>query len=292
VLESESQIPNCQSQIQHFEGTFQGFEGLELYYQSWYPPGQVRAILVIVHGLGAHSGLFGNLVRYLVPKNYAIYEFDLRGNGRSPGQRGYINCWSEFREDLSAFLRLIEGKEPHCPIFLLGHSLGAIASLDYILRFPRKARGIVALSPTLGKVGVSPFRLMLARLLSRILPRFSLSTGLDLSASTRDPIVLADYARDPLRHDQASARLATEFFETLSWIQDHSAELQVPLLILHGGSDRVALPEGSRLFFEKVTYPDKELHEYLGAYHEMHNDLNSEEMVADLENWLERHLLD
>lgn len=279
-----------ESTIQHREGTFPGAGGLNLYYQSWHPQGRTRAIAVIVHGLGAHSGLFGNIVRPLVAKNYAIYEFDLRGNGRSPGQRGYINDWSEFREDLGAFLRWVEDKEPYSPIFLLGHSLGAIASLDYVLRFPGRLRGIVALSPTLGRVGVSPFRLLLARLLSRVWPRFTLSTGLDLSASSRDPAVLAEFARDPLRHDKASARLATEFLATLAWIWQHSADLKIPLLILHGSGDRVALPEGSRLFFESVTYPDKELHEYPGAYHEMHNDLNAEEMVADLKNWLERHL--
>ena len=118
------------------EGTFQGVGGLDLYYQSWHPEGKVRAILVIVHGLGAHSDRFSNVIQHLIPKQYAVYALDLRGHGRSPGQRGYINAWSEFREDLAAFLQLIQTQNPGCPIFLLGHSLGGMIVLDYILLYP------------------------------------------------------------------------------------------------------------------------------------------------------------
>ncbi|MDY7016063.1 MAG: alpha/beta hydrolase, partial [Cyanobacteriota bacterium] len=260
--------------MRHCEGTFQGTGELNLYYQSWYPQGQLQAILVIVHGLGAHSGLFQNIVRHFSAKGCAIYAFDLRGNGRSPGQRGYINSWTEFRDDLTAFIAFVEAKEPRVPRFLLGHSLGALIALDWILYGEGRVRGLIVLSPTLGKIGVSPLRLAIARLLSRVWPRFTLDTGIDRATSSRDPAFVADSARDSLRHAQASARLATEFMDALTRVQAGATDLTVPLLVLHGGGDRVALPEGSRCFFEKVAAPDKVLYEYPGAYHEMHNDLN------------------
>ncbi|HEY9675899.1 MAG TPA: lysophospholipase [Waterburya sp.] len=277
----------------HKEGTLQGVGGLNLYYQSWHPEGQVCAVLAIVHGLGGHSGLFGNVVQYFVPKNYAIYGFDLRGHGRSQGQRGHINHWSEFREDARTFLQLIKTQEPGCPCFLLGHSVGAVIVFDYVLRSPAEAsalQGVVALSPALGPVGVPAFKLALGRLLSRVWPHFTLNTGIDLSAASSDPAVLAAYAQDQLRHSRGSARLSTQYLDTVAWIQAHAADWRSPLLILHGGADQVALPEGGYLFFQRVTILDKERREYPGVYHEIQNDRNYQEMLTDLDNWLERHL--
>ncbi|MFN6565102.1 MAG: lysophospholipase [Nostoc sp. ChiSLP01] len=277
----------------HKADTFEGAGKLKLYYQSWYPEQKVKAILAIVHGLGAHSDRYHNLIQHFIPKQYAVYGFDLRGHGRSPGQRGYINRWSDFREDLRAFLELIKTQHPGKPIFLLGHSLGSVIVLDYALRYPHEAsalQGVITLAPALGKVGVSKTRLIIGKLLSRIWPRFSLNTGLDLSGGSRDEKILAAYAEDSLRHTRGSARLATEFFATVDWVNAHAADWQLPLLILHGGADRVTLPEGGKIFLERVNCSDKLRIEYPGAYHELQSDLNYQEVLADLENWLERHL--
>ncbi|MEA5506734.1 lysophospholipase [Halotia wernerae UHCC 0503] len=275
------------------EGTFKGVGELDLYYQSWYPQGKVRGILAIVHGLGGHSKRYDNVVEHLIPKQYAVYALDLRGHGCSPGQRGYINSWADFREDLRAFLQLIKTQQPGSPVFVLGHSLGAIIVLDYVLRYPQEAsrlQGVIALAPAIGKVGVSKVRLLVGKLLSRVWPRFTLNTGIDLTAASRNEKVLAAYAQDTLRHTLATARLATEFFTTVDWVNAHAADWQLPLLILHGGADRVALPEGSKTFYQRVSCEDKSIVEYPGAYHELQNDLNYQEVIADLENWLERHL--
>jgi alpha-beta hydrolase superfamily lysophospholipase len=279
--------------IYHSEGKFQGVGGLDLYYQSWRPEGEVRGILTIVHGLGAHSGRYGNVIEHLMPKQYAVYALDLRGHGNSLGQRGHINSWAEFRGDLLAFLKLIQTQEPKCPIFLLGHSLGSVVVLDYVLQHPQEAsvlQGVIALAPSLGKVGVSKIRLLIGYLLSRVWPSFTLDTGLDLSASSRDEKIVATYAQDTLRHTRASARLATEFFAAVARIHTHAADWKLPLLILHGGADRVAAPEGGNSFYQKVACQDKMRVEYPGAYHELQNDINYQEVLADLTDWLERHL--
>lgn len=274
----------------HREGTFPGAGGLPLYCQSWHPASQPRAIVAIVHGLGGHSGLFGNLVRHLLPRGYGVCGFDLRGHGRSPGQRGHVDAWAEFREDLAAFLDSIAWEEPGCPCFLLGHSLGAAIVLDYLLDHPTAVGGAIALAPALGPVGISPLKLALGRLLSRVYPRFTLSTGIDLAAGSRDPAVLAAYDRDPLRHSVGTARLAAEFLAAAARIQARGGELAVPLLVLQGGKDRVTPPEGSRHFFEAVRFADKEFKEYPEAYHDLHNDLDYPAVLADLEAWLQRHL--
>ena len=276
--------------MQHSEGTFKGAGELDLYYQRWGPLGQRRAILIIVHGLGGHSGLFNNLVQYLVPHGYEIYGFDLRGHGRSPGQRGHIHAWVEFREDLNRFLSLIKLQTSGLPCFLLGHSLGGAIALDYILRFPDGLQGVIATAPAVGKVRVSPIKIVIGRLLSWLWPNFTLNTGIDQGVCSRDPAVVTAYAQDPLRHTKGSARLVTEFLTTATWIQTHIVDLQAPLLILHGGADRVAPSEGSCAFFQQVIFSDKERREYPESYHELHDDINHQEVLADLSNWLERHL--
>ena len=275
---------------QNWKGTFQVANGLELYYQCWHPQALARAVLVIVHGHGGHSGIFTRMVEYLIERNYIVYSFDLRGSGRSPGQRGYINSWAEFRADLKAFLNLVKIEEPDLPLFLIGQSMGGTIALDYVLREPNQLQGLILMSPALGLVGVPPWKLSIGKILSRILPHFALDTGIDLSTGSRDPRMVAAFAQDPLRHSQGTARLATELLKTIDWINAHATELQVPLLILHGGADRVTLPESSRIFFERLTLADKERREYPGSYHELHNDLNYQEVLADMEDWINRHL--
>jgi len=280
--------------MNHHEGTFLGAGGFNLYYQTWHPQGQTRAILVIVHGLGGHSDLYGNIVKHLVLKNYAVYSFDLRGHGRSPGKRGYINSWSEFRQDLQAFFQFITDQQGKHPCFLLGHSLGGVIILDFILNCPQVAKqlkGAIALAPSIGKVGISPFKLFLGRVLSRIWPSFSLNTGMKTNTASRDEKVLAAYAQDSLRHTRGTARLATEFLTIVAEIQSQVENFCIPLLIMQGGADKVTLPESSLEFFHKITFLDKTFREYPETYHEIQNDINYPEVLADMEEWLECHLM-
>ncbi len=273
----------------HREGIFQGANELKLYYQSWQPRSLARASLVIVPGIGGHSGIFTQMVEYLIERNYSVYSYDLRGNGRSPGQRGYINSWAEFRVDLKSFLNLVTSKKPALPLFLIGQSIGGTIALDYVLREAPQLQGLILMSPGL-RLGVTAWKLWLAQLLSLLWPHLALDSGLDLGTSSRVPEIVAACAQDPLRHSQGTARLTTELLKTMDWIKAHGRELQVPLLILHGGADRVTLPESSRLFFEGLTLADKERKEYPDSYHELHLALNSQEVLGDMEDWLNRHL--
>lgn len=260
---------------------------LELFARCWLPEQFPSAMLTIIHGLGGHSGQFYAIAQALIPKGFGVCGLDLRGHGRSPGERGFINHWSEFRDDVTHFLAHIRQQQPGCPLFLLGHSLGGVVVLDYAIRQPEGLQGVIVTAPALGPVAITPWKLVLGQLLSRVWPQFSLSTGIDLSPASRDPAVLQTYARDPLRHERGTARLSTEFLTATRWVHDHAPDLDIPLLILHGGADRVVPVEGSQLFFEQVTFPDKTRHVYPNSYHELHNDLDSPIVLADLATWME-----
>ena len=275
--------------MDHVEGTFNGFEGLELYYQRWRPEGEPKAVLAVVHGLGEHSGRYSNVVDWFVPKGFAVYAFDLRGFGRSPGPRGYINEWAEFRKDVRAFLELVHEQELGQSVFLLGHSMGGLIALEYVLHHPEKLTGVIASGPALA-VDIPPLLMVLSKVLSRILPRFAFNTGLDATAISRDPVVVEAYVNDPLVHGLGTPRFGIEFPRAIEWTQAHAAEMKIPCLIVHGSADRLVPTEGSHVFYENMTIVDKERQVYEGYYHEVFNDIGKEQVLAAVEVWVEEHL--
>jgi alpha-beta hydrolase superfamily lysophospholipase len=276
--------------MRHREGTFQGCGGLELYTQTWLPDRKPKAALLLVHGFGDHSGRFIRIVEALAPRGFGVYAFDQRGHGRSPGQRGYVKEWAEYREDLRLFVASVRRQSGEVPLFLLGSSVGGLMVLEYALHFPQGLAGVVASAPTLAPVGISPFLLWLGRVLSRILPRFSIDARLDATAISRDPAVVAAYQNDSLVHNLGTPRLSTELAAAMEWTHAHAGEFTLPLFLLFGQADRIAPPHKNRLFFDNVSSPDKEIHEYTGGYHEPHNDIHHARVLADLESWLNRHL--
>ncbi len=277
--------------MNHGEGAFPGVGGLELYYQTWLPEGSPLAILAIVHGFGEHSGRYGTVVNLLTSRGFAIYGFDHRGHGRSPGQRGHINAWDEYRGDVNAFLKTIQAQNPQEAIFLMGHSMGALIVLDYVLRRPEKLAGTIVSGTPIDPVGFAkPYLITLARLLSRIWPRCPIKIPFDAATISRDADVVAAYRQDSLVHCLATPRWGTESQKTIQWIRSRPQDLQMPILMIHGGSDPINTVAGCEDFFAKVTYPDKQLLVYPESYHEPHNDLDHKQVVEDLEKWLTKHL--
>lgn len=277
--------------MEHATGHFRGVGGVELFRQQWRPAGVLpRSALINLHGLGDHSGLYPTVVEHFVSRGYAVHAFDLRGNGRSPGQRGYVKRWREFREDLAAFVRFVLHEERGRRVFVLGNSLGGLIALDYALRRPDAIAGVVAAAPPLGSLGVPPLLMALGRVASGIWPRFSLETKMDLSNLSHDPAVVEAITCDPFFHRRGTARLSTEVTAAIRSVQERASTLAVPLLIVHGAEDRMVLPDGSRAFFQRVTEPDKEYREYPGSYHGLFVDIGAGQVLDDVETWVARHL--
>jgi alpha-beta hydrolase superfamily lysophospholipase len=245
----------------------------------------------MVHGLGGHSDLFAPAVQYLLSQNHDVYAFDLRGHGHSPGQRGHIHAWYEFREDLHAFLKFIDHQRATCPChyFLWGHSLGGTIVLDYALRSPDLLKGVIVTAPALGKVCISPAKLALGHIFSEIWPRFTVKLGIRNEVCDRNPEMCSVYLQDTRRHEYGTARLAKEFFATVDWINQHASDLRVPLLLLHCSTDQVTLAEASREFFQRLNGSDKEYLEYPTCYHDMLVD-DDHQILEDLGHWIDRHL--
>jgi alpha-beta hydrolase superfamily lysophospholipase len=225
-----------------------------------------------------------------VSRGYAAYGFDGRGHGRSEGPRGHVDKWEERIGDLRAFLQVVGEEMPGQPVFLLGISLGGVIVLDYAERDPAGLQGIVASGVPLEQEAASPALLAVARLLSRIAPSFTFNLNMDKTAITRDPAEIRAREEDPLWYSAATARAAVETLAAVERVKAHAADLRLPLLINHGEKDRIALVGGAQAFFDAVTYPDKELNIYEGGCHDPFCDLDRDQVLANLDDWMKRHL--
>ena len=232
----------------HKEDQFTCTGDTQLVYQCWRPHEAPQATLAIVHGFSDHSGRYMNIVNSLVPRGMALYSFDQRGHGRSPGQRGHIDNFGEFRDDLLTFTRLVANLEPGIPLFLMGHSMGGLIVLDFGLHHPQTVSGIIASAPHLSDPPISPLIVTVGRLCSKIWPTFSMDAGFDTSGLSRNPQVVQAYEDDPLVHGKGSARLSTELSTIVAETNANAASFQPPLLIFHGTADRLTDPAASRRF--------------------------------------------
>jgi len=274
--------------MNHSEGTFKSVDGLDLFYQAWLPEEPPKATFAIVHGYGEHSGRYLNPVEYFVPRGYAAYAFDHRGHGRSPGDRGHVNRFSEYLADVQEFLKLVRAAQPDRKLFLMGHSMGGLVSLMYAIHHPQDMDAVIASSPFLGiAVKATGWKVALARTLSNILPAFSMAnTDLHSEDLSHDPDVVSAAEQDMQSHRKITPRWFTETVAAQASALEHAAELQVPLLIVYAGGDKIADANVTPLFFERVAHPDKTIHVYKDYYHEIFNELGKEAVFKDIEEWL------
>jgi alpha-beta hydrolase superfamily lysophospholipase len=273
------------------EGTFQAGSSLELFYKSWHPQGNSKAVLVVVHGVAEHSNRYMNLVDNLVPAKITIYTYDQRGHGNSPGQRGYIDSWEDYREDFKRFLGLVQQQEPDLPLYAYGHSQGALTILDFLIHESNQISGaIVSGSPLNSDQAASPLLVVSAKFLSRVWPTFSLASPIKPAQLSCDARVVQKYQEDPTVFKILTARWGTEYLKTQSEVRKNLAAINLPILILHGGEDTLCDPEGSQYIYDQVSSVDKTIKIYPSYFHEIHNEPGHITVMQDIDAWITRQL--
>jgi alpha-beta hydrolase superfamily lysophospholipase len=278
--------------MQHKEGNFPGYKNLNLYYQSWLPDKDQKAILLVVHGLAEHSGRYSSLAHYFVTKGYTIYALDQRGHGKSEGLRCYIERFSDYLDDLKVFSDFVHSQHRGIKVFLIGHSMGGTIATAFATNHQDGFAGLVLSGASL-KAGssITWLQIVIARLLSTLLPKMGVAV-IDASAISRNKAVVDAYVNDPLVYrGKIRARLGAELINVMQKeLPRKMREINLPILIMYGTADRLSNPEGSNLLYELVKSNDKTLKRYEGWYHEIFNEPEHEQVWADVEEWLAHHV--
>jgi len=276
--------------MKHQDGFFKSVRDAGLYYQSWMPEGEAKAVLLIVHGLGEHSGRYMNVVNCFVPRGYAIYGIDHLGHGRSDGQRLYVERFRDYTEPLDNYFGMIRDWQPGKPVFLVGHSMGGLIGALYLTAHQAGLAGAVLSGPAVKTPGNIPKAVIVAgRVLSLLIPRMGL-VPLQARDVSRDPAVVEAYLADPLVcKEKITARLGAEMLDAMERIRAEAGQITLPLLIVQGGADKLVDPAGARLLYNAVSSADKKLIVYDGLYHEVFNEPEHDRVLADVEAWIEGH---
>lgn len=276
--------------MRHYNSTYEGSDGSKLYYQAWLPGSKSRAVIVGIHGHGDHGGGLGSLISHLVPRGFSWYGPDLRGHGRSPGQRGHVESWTQFQNDLRSFLILVRERERNLPVFLLGHSLGGLIGLDYAIQYPEDLQGIISINPALSYSGFSPATAVFLHLLAALKPEYEIRLPADYSQLTRDQGSARRLSRDILRHNFITAQLGKELLKSGKRLQAGAHRLQVPLLMLYGANDTLTPIGGMRDFYRYAASNSKECYAYPDALHRPFDDWSRPQMLEDICSWISRQL--
>jgi acylglycerol lipase len=277
--------------MEHREGYFPNCRGLNLYYQAWLPDGEIKAVLLVVHGLAEHSDRYGNVVNHFVPKGYAVYRFDLCGHGRSEGARCYIEQFDDYRADVKLFYDMIYEEYKGTKVFLVGHSYGGTIATYYVVGHRDGLVGLIVLGATL-KIGASVSRILIALsgILSLLVPKMG-ATVIDASSISRDADVVEAYVNDPLVfRGKIPVRTGTELIRIIRLLEHDMSKIELPVLIMHGTEDRLSSPEGSTMLYERIRSEDKTLKLYEGFYHEIFNEPERARVLGDMEAWLAGHV--
>lgn len=277
--------------MEHIEGTFKGVSNSCNYYQAWLPSGEVRAVLLVVHGLGEHSGRYMNVVNHLVPRGYAVYALDHVGHGKSEGPREVIERFDDYITPLTTYHNMVKGWQPGKPVFLLGHSMGGLIAAYYLLDHQADFKGAIISAPSI-KVGdsISPFMIMMGKILSTIAPRAGI-LALDASYISRDEAVVTAYTNDPLVfHGKTPARLAAEMLKAMQRVTAELNKIALPFIALQGCDDKLVEAVGAQMLYERASSTDKVIKMYQGMYHEVFNEPDRAMVLNDVEMWLAAHL--
>lgn len=263
--------------------------GGRIFTRHWEPMGIPKANLVLCHGVNSHGGQYVRAGETFAGYGFAVTALDLRGRGRSDGVRYYIDSIDDYVADLSLAIEHARSAHPALPLYLLGHSAGGVTAVTYALDHQDRLDGLICESFAF-RVYAPDFALKLLEGASHIAPHVHV-LKLKMDDFSRDPEWVAELKADPLTLDEAQPiGTVAAFARAGERFEREFARITLPVLILHGTSDKATRPDGSQQFFDAAGSADKSLTLYEGYYHDLLNDLGRERVFADIASWIETRL--
>jgi len=267
------------------EETFEGVGGLKIFMRSWRPAGTSRAVVAICHGFNSHSGYYLWVAEQLAAAGFAVYALDLRGRGKSDGERYFVEKFDYYLDDVDRLIGIARSREPGMKVFLLGHSAGGVISCVYTLEHQKELAGLICESFAF-QVPAPDFALAVLKGLSHLAPHAHV-LKLDTNGFSRDPKVIATMLSDPLlAHEVQPTLTVAEMVRADERLKREFSLFTLPLLIIHGTADKVTVPAGSKLFHQKASSSDKTLKLYDGYVHDPLSDIGKEVVMEDIKGWI------
>ncbi len=277
--------------MNYHNGFLNNDKGVSLFYQSWISP-DPRATIIIIHGVGEHSGRYKEFAQYLVDNNISVCTFDLKGYGRSGGKKGHIDSFVDFTSDVKLFIDFVKNKfVNNKKLFLLGHSLGALIAIKYLHFYhDHPITGVILSGPPFSlNISVSAWLRRACVLFSSILPAMTIKEkSIQLNMLTHDKEKLEEFRRDPARHYVRSLQFIREYFKAEKETFNAAQYLSIPLLIIQGGDDDVIDVNKVKDFYHNLYVGDKMLIVYPDMYHEVLNEIDRSRVYSDVKYWLEQ----
>jgi alpha-beta hydrolase superfamily lysophospholipase len=251
--------------------------------RDWAPSAEARGTFVLVHGLAEHSGRYERTGDLLAQAGFYVRGFDLLGAGASGGRRWDVDDWSRYHDQIEGHVAF--ARDQGRPVVLMGHSLGGNLVLGYLIAQRLRPDLAVVSAPALA--GGAAWQRALAPILAKIAPTLAISNNLDGEQLSRDPAVGEAYFSDPLVFTSSTPRFGAQLFTAIDEVRDRAASIDVPTLVLHGGSDTIVPPQSTAPLgqipgFERKLYP--------GLRHEILNEPEGPEVVGDIVAWVEARL--
>lgn len=275
------------------EGFFNGFQNCRLHYKVW-PSAGAKHALIITHGQAEHADCYKRLSEALSRLPLTIFCWDLRGHGKSEGQRGFVRHFNDYSEDLRCFINFIRESTTFSTdkMILLGHSMGGLIQLNYLAKqMHLQFKAQVLSSPLLGfSVEVPLYKDLAALAFRSLLPTLTLHNELNFADITKDPVILQEMQSDVLRHDRISPEAYLGAIETIESLRKEIGHIDLPSLFQIPEKDPIVDSNATRTFFKLFPAQNKVLIEYKDRKHETYNDIGREEVYEDLIKFLSPHL--
>jgi len=251
------------------EHKFTSWDGTELFYRSWTPDSPANKALLLFHRGHEHSARWQETVEALGLNDVAVFAWDARGHGHSPGERGSAGNLGVVIRDLEAFVRHIERahRVPVENMVVMAHSVGAVTAAAWVHDYAPPIRGMILAVPAFRVKLYVPFAVPLLRLKQRLFGHGYVKSYVKAKMLTHDPAQAAAYAADPMIFRQIAVNILLDLHDTSTRLMADAGAITVPTLMLTAGADWVVKPSAQRKFFEGLSSPVKRMENLPGFYH-------------------------
>lgn len=258
-------------------------DGVPQLRRRW-PARPARAAVLLVHGIGEHSGRYEPLGRHLSGHGFDVLGFDLRGFGQSGGPRAHVDRIEQYLDDIEDLLA--EQRRLSVPVVLFGHSMGGLLVTRYLVDGRPRPDLVVLSSPALD-AEVPRWQRLAAPVLGRLAPRLRIPSRIEPNQLSCDAAVGRAYLDDPLVVRGATASLGRILFEAMSHSAGALERITAPTYVFHGSEDSV-VPVSASASLERLPNVTRRI--YPGLLHECLSEPDAEVVLADVLAWLEDQL--